>query len=343
MKKEIQWIIIVLILVMGVSALLIHHQSSEMEEKKNLKIGVSVYKDNDTFISSIMSDLEQIVKEQEQLEGITIKLDISDGKENQMNQNEQIERYISLGYDVICLNIVDRTDAATIIDKVLEANIPLIFFNREPVEEDLNRGEDIYYIGSDPKKSAVLQGELVLEAYKKNPKLIDTNANGIIEYAMLEGEVGHQDTIIRTEYSVKTLEENGLTLKKIIGGVANFDRSQATALVDQWIKNSYTNMELIICNNDDMALGAADGLAKNGINDISIVGIDGTPQGLEAVREGRLLGTVVADTKNYASTIFQMAYALGKGESIPDCPPIENGRYVWMPWRNILKVIENKK
>lgn len=334
MKKIIKEIIVCSLIACIFSA-------CKKEEVQVIKIGVTVYKVSDTFISSIVSDLEEIVKEKQQKENIKIKLDISDGKASQEEQNEQVERYISLGYDVICINLVDRTNAALFIDQAVNADIPIVFFNREPVAEDIFRDEEIYYIGSNAKKSAIIQGEIVLEAYRNSPESLDRNGNGVIEYAMVEGEAGHQDTVIRTEYSVRTLLEGGMKLEKVAGFVANFDRNQAEASIGQWLENNKeTTVELFLSNNDDMALGVADALEKAGMESIPIVGIDGIPQGIEAVNEGRMLGTAVSDSTVYAENIFNLSYALAKGEKIPAEVEVENERYIWIPW---LKHCNNKK
>ncbi len=70
---------------------------------------------------------------------------------NQNTQNSQVERLISLGCDALCINSVDRSSASIIIDKAMDAGIPVVFFNREPVEEDMNRWEKLYYVGADAK------------------------------------------------------------------------------------------------------------------------------------------------------------------------------------------------
>lgn len=303
------------------------------DENRMVKIGVCVYKGSDTFIASIISQLEQTMKDTEQKHNVSIKLDIADAKESQTTQNEQVERYISLDYDVICVNTVDRTSAASLIDLAVEADIPLVFFNREPVAEDIYRSNHIYYIGSDAKRSAVLQGEMVLDAYRENSESIDSNGNGMIEYIMLEGEAGHQDTIIRAEYSVRTLEEHGMKLKKIAGWSANFDRNQAAALMEQWFEQGGEEPELILSNNDDMALGAVDAIDKLDKRSIAIVGIDGIPAGIEAVQQGKMLGTVVSDATVYANDIFLLSYALARKEPIPESLAMEDEKYIWVPWR----------
>lgn len=306
------------------------------EEREVIKIGVCTYKATDTFIASIVTELEAVIKEEEQIRQTTIKLDISDAKESQMTQNEQVERYIALDYDIICVNIVDRTSAARLIDQATSANIPIIFFNRQPVEEDMYRSDKVYYIGSNAKESAVSQGELVIDTYRDSPERIDKNQNGIIEYAILEGEAGHQDTIIRTEYAVKTLEESGMKLRKVAGWCANFDRNQAAALVEQWLSHEDEEIELILSNNDDMALGVVDALEKVEKIGIPIVGIDGTPQGREAVDQKTLLGTIVSDQRMYARQIFALCDALIKGEAFVKQLSLENNKYMWIPWEKYI-------
>lgn len=331
MNQKKLWLLAIGIILM---IMLVNDISRDFKQTENsvIKIGVCTYKATDTFIASIVTELEAIIKEEEQLRQMSIKLDIVDAKESQLTQNEQVQKYIALDYDVICVNIVDRTSAASLIDQAASAQIPLIFFNRQPVEEDMYRSDQVYYIGSNAKESAIMQGELILDAYRENPESIDKNQNGIIEYAILEGEAGHQDTIIRTEYAVKTLEDNGMQLKKVVGWCANFDRNQAAALVEQWINSEYEEIELILSNNDDMALGIVDALEKVGQTEIAIVGIDGTPQGREAVDKGTLLGTVVSNQQMYARQIFELCDAITKGKEFVEQLGLENNKYRWIAW-----------
>ena len=78
----------------------------------------------------------------------------------------------------------------------------MVFFNREPVEEDMNRWEKLYYVGADAKESAVLQGDILVDAYRRDSRTLDANGNGLVSYVLLEGETSHQDSLIRTEWSI---------------------------------------------------------------------------------------------------------------------------------------------
>ena len=110
-----------------------------------------------------------------------------DAKGSQNTQNSQVERLISLGCDALCINSVDRSSASIIIDKAMDAGTPVVFFNREPVEEDMNRWEKLYYVGADAKESAVLQGDILVDAYRRDSRTLDANGNGLVSYVLLEG------------------------------------------------------------------------------------------------------------------------------------------------------------
>ncbi|MBS5511683.1 MAG: galactose ABC transporter substrate-binding protein [Clostridium sp.] len=302
------------------------------EEKKTaLRIGVLLYRNDDTFIGTLRNSLEQAAKDYEKETGIRVALDVRDAKRNQITQNSQAERMIDLDCDVLCVNIVDRSAASGIIDKAMEADTPIVFFNREPVAEDMNRWEKLYYVGADAKESAVLEGQILVDAYKKNPSSLDRNGDGVVSYVLLEGETNHQDSLIRTEWSIQTLKDGGVPIRRITGGIANWEKNQASALMEQWISEYGTEIELVIANNDDMALGAIDAIERAGIvtGTIKLVGIDGTPAGQDAFREGKLFGTVESSKEIYAKRIFDTAEELAMGKEVTQ------EKYFWSPQQMI--------
>lgn len=305
--------------------------------RRDLKIGVSLYRSNDIFVSSVVAAVETSAKAYEQQNGVKVTLDISSAKENQRTQNEQIKRYIALHYDVICVNVVDRTNASIIIDDAMEAGIPLVFFNREPVTEDILRGENIYYVGTDARATAVAQGKILADAWEQNQAAIDRNGDGVLQYIMLEGEIGHQDTLIRTQWSVQTLADRGIQMENLYSGTANWDRSQAAALMDRWLPDCGKKLEAVLCNNDEMALGAADALQKRGLSGIQVLGIDGTEAGIQAVHDGLLLGTVDVSGARQGRSIFRLAANLAVSGDPPEDIVLQNQRYIRVPIRQIIK------
>lgn len=302
--------------------------SYQKPEKKQIKIAVFAYKKSDIFLSDIIENMERAGHEYEEDTGIAVQIDILDAKENQSEQDRQLDKCLQLDYDIFCVNLVDRTTASVVVDKTEAQGIPLIFFNREPVEQDIEKGNKVYYIGADAKGSAVLQGKMIADLYAEDPSALDLDGDGTVEYVMMEGQMGHQDAIIRTEWSIKTIRNAGVPLKAVESGVANFERSQGAALMEQWLQKG-DDIELVICNNDDMALGAVDAIKKMGIKkDIKIVGIDGTEEGIKAVESGSMYGTVICNSQQQGEAMFTLAASLALTGEPDESLKLTNERYI---------------
>ena len=217
--------------------------------------------------------------------------------------------------------------------------MPIIFFNREPVEEDLNRWERAYYVGSKADRAGKLQGELVLNAWHFSQEELDRNGDGVLQYVMLEGEPGHQDALMRTEYSVRTLVSAGVPVEKLANNNADWQRGQAKMRMQQWLDQLEKPIEVIFANNDDMALGAIDALVEEGIPPEEmpfIVGVDATPPALAAMAEGSLKGTVQNDAKGQAERMLELCCKLAFGEELPP-EKITDGHYVWLWYTAVTK------
>ena len=319
-------------------------QGVRKEETKNsIRIGITLYRGDDTFINNLRSIMEEKAKEFERENSIKVTLDIQDAKSSQNIQNSQVERFISLDCDVLCVNLVDRMDASVIIEKAMMAEVPVVFFNRQPVEEDMNRWDQLYYIGVDAKETAILQGKMVVDLYKDQPEAVDLNGDGVVSYVLLEGETSHQDSLIRTEWSVQTLKDGRVPIEKITGGIANWERSQASALMEQWIAEYPDTIELVISNNDDMALGAIDAMERAQISEVNVIGIDGTTPGLEALESGKLLGTVSANKELYASAIIELAASCALGQEPPEDYSLTDGTYYWTPQEILIHEIKENQ
>lgn len=310
--------------------------SGEPEASNTLRIGVSLYTLDDTFISSVVQNLERTAQEAESHADLKINLSIVDGRSNQTTQLEQVDRFIARGCDILCINIVDRTAAAVVVDKAQEAGVPLIFFNRQPVDEDIRRSSQVYYVGVNAQGNGTLQGRLVLDAWQKDPASIDRNGDGILQYAMLEGEPGHQDALLRTEYSVKALTDAEVSVEKLASSTANWNRGQASARVSLWIQEFGDQIEVIFANNDDMALGAIDALKEAGISPLPlIVGVDATAPALESIAAGELYGTVLNDADGMARSMVDLSLALWSGSDPSEAVNLQDGHYVWLPYRKV--------
>ena len=300
-----------------------------------IQVGVACYNQSDTFISELMDSFKHQLTAFER-EGLTATVTLKDAAGLQRIQNDQVRELLDEGCNILCVNLVDRTDPSEIIDLARENDVSIIFFNREPVHEDMMQWSELYYVGADAQQSGVMQGELAAEAIHADPR-IDRNRDGKIQYVVLEGEAGHQDAIIRTERVADTLKNEGIELEKLGSGVANWNRAQAENRMTQMIGQYHNQIELVLANNDDMALGAIDAYEKLNITETTcpvFFGIDGTSGGLQAVKEGKMAGTVYNDKEGQAGAMARLAAALVTGEGLEEIS-FDSERCIYLPYQKI--------
>lgn len=316
--------------------------SREVKEDNTLKIGISVYDQYDTFISSVVDSFYDWAKKKEQETDITITIDLQNAGGNQSVQNDQMGQFVSNGCDVALINLVDRTDATVVIEKAKNAGIPVVFFNRELVQEDLERWDQLYYVGAVALESGEMEGQILVDACKENFDKYDKNGDGELQYVILEGEAGHQDALVRTEYVIKTVNEGGIILEKLGNEIANWNRAQAEAKMQVWMNDFGERIEVVFANNDDMALGAIDALSTSALDRSKwpvVLGIDGTLVALQAVKNGELMGTVVNDGKGQSRSMLELAFSLKFKTQLPSDIILENGKYARLPHKIV--TIEN--
>ncbi len=312
--------------------------AGEKKEKKDITFGVVVYDEYDTFVSSVVNVFMEKVTEQMQNDDIKINVIKMGSAGSQITQNDQADELIKKGCDVICVNLVDRTDPSMIIEAAREADVPVIFFNRELVTQDLYSWEKLYYVGADAYDSGNIEGQIAADAFNDN-KYLDKNRDNQMQLVVLEGEPGHQDAIIRSEYSVSTIMDSGITVDKMESGIANWKRTEAQSKMGRMIDKYGFSIEVVLANNDDMALGAIDEYEARNIplyDRPVIVGIDGTDVGLEAVENGTMLGTVYNDKESQGTAMFELALKLATGEDISSLN-LTDGKYIRYPYARVDK------
>ncbi len=305
---------------------------AETDTAEKVHVGVTYYDQSDTFLGELLTDFKEQLKKCER-DGLETSVIIQDAGGLQKTQNDQVKELIDAGCNVLCVNLVDRADPSEIIDLAREYDVPIIFFNREPVAEDMMQWDKLYYVGAYARQSGQMQGELAADLIKADSR-IDRNRDGKIQYVVLEGEPGHQDAIIRTETAVESLRENSIVLEKKGYQIANWNRAQAQNRMEQMISQYRNDIELVLANNDDMALGALDAYKKLNYTETNLpvfFGIDGTDVGLEAVAGLRLAGTVYNDKEGQAEAMAKLAEALVTGGE-PEEVGLTNERYCYLPY-----------
>ncbi|XXT15849.1 galactose ABC transporter substrate-binding protein [Sorangium sp. So ce429] len=297
------------------------------------KVGVAIYKFDDTFMSYVRRTIEESAKGK-------AELNVVDSQNQQPTQNDQVDQFLVQGYKALAINPVDRTAVSVIIDKAKAKNVPVVFFNREPTKEDMGKWDKIYYVGARAEQSGTMQGEILVDYWKAHPEA-DRNKDGKIQYVMLTGEPGHQDALLRTEHSIKAITGAGLQVEKLAEDTAMWERVKGQEKTAAFLAAHGDKIEAVVANNDDMALGAIEALKAAGYFTgnklIPVVGVDATPPALDAISQGTLLGTVLNDAKNQGKATYEIAHALATGAEVKSTVAPLEGRSVWVPYQKVTK------
>ena len=260
------------------------------------KVGVCIYQFSDNFMTLFRTELEKyLIEKGFAKENITIV----DGANDQATQSGQIDSFIADGVDVLIINLVNSSSASTVTDKVVAANIPLVYINREPAADEQQRWADnnwnVCYVGCDARQSGTYQGEIIGDL---GLDAVDFNKNGKIDYIMIKGDPENVDAQYRTEFSIKALTDAGFEVNKLDEQVGMWDQVKGNELVNNSLSQYGNDVEVVFCNNDAMALGALQSIQSAGRKvgtDIYLVGVDALTEVVEYVISGDITGTVFND------------------------------------------------
>lgn len=290
------------------------------------EISVFYYTYSDAYISSVRAAMDK------QLKDAGLNYNDYDGNNNQTTQTEQVQTAIAKGASVLVVNVVDTgsNDAAqNIIDQARAANIPVIFFNRSVEQSVIESYDKCVFVGTDYEMAGHMQGEMIGNYLVENYDKVDLNGDGKISYVMFKGQEGNLEAIARTQYAVEDcdaiLEAAGKpklefydpanTNKYLVDQDGAWSAAAATnymsTVLAQYSEANGNMVELIIANNDDMALGAISGLQAAGYNNgtgkmIPVFGVDATDGARTAIADGEMVGTIQQDGEGMATAMVNI-------------------------------------
>ena len=302
--------------------------SENFTARKPVKVAALLINFTDDYISLVRKSLEDIQK----VNPGKVEFTFYDGKSNQSIQDEQIDKVLNEGVDLILLQLINNKDKTTVqkvIDEIRKNKIPVILFNREPITtEAIKAYPKSLYIGVDAKQDGIMQGQILIDAWNNNRDSIDKNHDGIMQYVMLAGE---RDNIVasnRTKYAISTLEQAGIKTNELAAVFAYWTRELAQSVIESLFLRYNRNIEVIIANDDSMALGAIKALQSQGYNTgdkektIAVIGVEGLPEAQELIKKGMMLGTIFQDPKALAEALYTVGMNLVKNQN-----PLEGTTY----------------
>ena len=239
---------------------------------------------------------------------------------------------------LIAMTCVFANGSAEAAGVTLNKDKPLVFFNRQPSDPttgkidmtSMNWNDKTYYVGFDAAAGGAVQGQLITDYLAKaDPAKIDRNGDGVIGYVLCIGDVGHNDSKARTEGIRKALGTwNGSTDPTnskegsvVVGGKtfkvvelegkamtgtdgSTWNANAATEAMGGWATKFGTQIDMVVSNNDGMAMGCLQ--ASNYPAGVPIFGYDANADAIEAIGAGKLSGTVSQNVDAQATATLQV-------------------------------------
>ncbi|MDY4300985.1 sugar ABC transporter substrate-binding protein [Pseudomonas salmasensis] len=272
------------------------------------RIGVSIARVDDNFMTYVRTGLEAAAKHQD------VQIQFEDAQGDVVRQLNQVEGFLNQKVDAVIVLPVDTAATANITRAAVAAKTPLVYVNRHPDERTLPEG--VVTVASND-----------IEAGQLQMRYLAQKLGGKGNVAIVMGDLAQNATHARTE-GVKQVLKDFPGIKIVEQQSAEWQRSKGMDLTSNWLLAG-TAFDAIVANNDEMAIGAAMALQQAGKakGEIAIVGIDGLPDGLAAIKRGLLAGSVFQDPKAQAAQAMQAAVRMIKGEQVD--------AQVWVPFELI--------
>ena len=274
-------------------------------------LGFTIYKYDDNFMSVVRKAIEAEAEKDSD-----IRLLMNDSQNDQSKQNDQIDVMLAKGVKALAINLVDPAAASVVIEKAKYDDVPVVFYNKEPSAKDLASYDKAFYVGTESKESGIIQGQLIAKQWNANPQW-DLNGDGVIQTVLLKGEPGHPDAEARTSYVISTLNDDfNLKTDMLHLDTAMWDTAMAKDKVDAWFSGPNADkIEVVIANNDAMAMGAIEAMKAVEKSSVPVFGVDALAEALALVKKGEMAGTVLNDADNQARATFELTRNLANGKA----------------------------
>ena len=269
-------------------------------------IGVSMALFDDNFLTVLRNGMIETAKGMEGVE-----LQVEDAQNDVAKQLDQIKNFVASGVSAIIVNPVDTSATEAMTKAAADANIPLVYVNRQPINVD-SLPDNQAFVASNEIESGTLETFEICKILRSQGK-----GGGAKAYLMM-GELSNQAAVQRTKDVKDVLGTDMCSFIKIVDEqTANWSRDQAQNLMTNWL-SSGEKFDAVIANNDEMAIGAIQAMKAAGLDmkEIVVGGVDATQDALAAMDAGDLDVTVFQNAAGQGSGALNAALKLAKGEAV---------------------------
>ena len=269
---------------------------AKVEVVGNGSIGLAVSTQNNPFFVTLVDGAQAAADK------LGVSLTVADAGDDVTKQVSNIEDLVATGISVLIINPVDSDAVTGAVEAAMAKGVHVI-----SVDRAVNGVEIACQIASDN----VLGAELATQY------IVDTLGEGV-EVAELEGIPGASAAIDRSAGFHNVADAK---LNVVAKQTANFDRTQGMSVMEN-ILQANGNIKAVFAANDEMALGAVEAISGAG-KTVMVMGFDATDDAIEAIKAGKMAGTIAQQPALIGSTAVENAVKLIGGESIAKSIPVE--------------------
>ncbi|MGW0836590.1 ABC transporter permease/substrate-binding protein [Streptomyces prunicolor] len=279
---------VVTIAIVGATSFL-HNDSSTTSKPK---LGLSLSTLNNPFYVQLKSGAQAEAKK------LGLDLTVTDAQNDASQQANQLQNFTSSSYGAIIVNPVDSDAASNSVKAADKAKIPVI-----AVDRAVNKAAVDTLVASDN----VVGGELAA-------KTIGEKLGGTGKIVILQGQAGTSAARERAEGFAKGLKAYP-GIQVVAQQPADFDRTKGLDVMSNLLQ-AHPDVQGVIAANDEMALGAIKALGSKAGKSVSVVGFDGTPDGLTAVKQGTLYASVAQQPSQLGRIAVDNALRAAQGKKV---------------------------
>ena len=207
-----------------------------------------------------------------------IELIIGDGQRSSPKETADVEAAITKGVDGIVISPNDADALAPGLQEAVDAKVPVVTIDRR-----VNKVPGILgHVGADNVKGGEAQGELIEKLFPNGCTVMN-----------LQGQSGSSPAIDRNKGLHDVLDKAKDKYKIVFEDTAGFDRAKGLSMTESALASMKTPPDVIVCANDDMALGALEALkARNLVGKVKLIGFDALPEALGQIKAGNMTATI---------------------------------------------------
>ncbi|MEV5902964.1 substrate-binding domain-containing protein [Streptomyces sp. NPDC052127] len=258
----------------------------------NPKVGLALSTLNNPFFVQIQSGAKAEAKK------LGVDLTVTDAQNDASQQANQLQNFTSSGLDSIIVNPVDSDAASNSVKAADKAKIPVI-----AVDRGVNKATVDALVASDNVAGGELAARTVAEKLGGTGKIV-----------ILQGQAGTSAARERAEGFAKGLKAYP-GIQVLAQQPADFDRTKGLDVMSNLLQ-AHPDVQGVIAANDEMALGAIKALGSKAGKSVQVVGFDGTPDGLTAVKNGTLYASVAQQPSQLGRIAVDNALKAVQGKKV---------------------------